>query len=103
MYVSKVAGWSCSVQSCLYLSVSSFHKESFINNSQFSGEKVLYTSYESKPGSSKIDGVWLGAVKIDGALKTALLINEWCEKNLVPDSARKILVRIKCNSLLTIS
>ncbi|KAK3869943.1 hypothetical protein Pcinc_024776 [Petrolisthes cinctipes] len=56
------------------------------------GDKVLYTTYESKPGSSKVDCVWLGAVKVDGVQKTALLIHEWCKKNHIPDGAREILI-----------
>ncbi|XP_045583832.2 uncharacterized protein [Procambarus clarkii] len=56
------------------------------------GEAVTYTTSEISPGTSKVQGVWVGAQKIGDVQKAAAHIYEWCKRNLVPDGARDLLV-----------
>ncbi|XP_071548625.1 uncharacterized protein [Panulirus ornatus] len=56
------------------------------------GEEALYCISEITPGTDKVQGVWVGALKVNDVQKTAAYIYEWCKKNLVPDRARDLLV-----------
>ncbi|XP_042210915.1 uncharacterized protein LOC121858513 isoform X2 [Homarus americanus] len=55
------------------------------------GQKVLYNISESHIGTMKVQGVWIGDLKVDNMQTTTIYIKDWCEKNLVPDGAREIL------------